>query len=91
VIKRVHLIADHSLPTTAEVKNKWSYTPNPLHAFTAWIRTTLLHKIGTIFSCVGDRSTGCLAESVTRIATDDSVPRVSGKRGTAGRSVDMTQ
>ena len=36
-------------------------------------------------------STGCLAESETRMATDDSVPRVSGKCGTAGRRVDMAQ
>jgi len=35
---------DRSSPSTAEVKNEWSYTPTllPLYAFTTWTRTTLL-------------------------------------------------
>ena len=32
---------DHSPPSSAEVKNKWSYTSLPLYAFKAWIGTSL--------------------------------------------------
>jgi len=28
--------ADHSAPSSAEVKNAWSYTSTPPHVFKAW-------------------------------------------------------
>jgi hypothetical protein len=35
-VKRPEREADHSPPSSAEVKNAWSYTSAPQHAFMAW-------------------------------------------------------
>jgi hypothetical protein len=35
-VKRSNCGADHSLPSSAEVKNAWSYTSSPQYAFMAW-------------------------------------------------------
>jgi hypothetical protein len=35
-VKQPGCEADHSPPSNAEVKNAWSYTSNPQHAFVAW-------------------------------------------------------
>jgi hypothetical protein len=35
-VKRPGREADHSPPSSAEVKNAWSYTSNPQHVFMAW-------------------------------------------------------
>jgi hypothetical protein len=35
-VKRPGREADHSPPTSAEVKNAWSYTSTPKYAFMAW-------------------------------------------------------
>jgi hypothetical protein len=35
-VKRPGHAADHSPPSSAEVKNAWSYTSTPLYAFMAW-------------------------------------------------------
>jgi hypothetical protein len=40
-IKKPGRKADHSSPSYAEVKNKWSYTPLALYAFMTWPGTTL--------------------------------------------------
>jgi hypothetical protein len=34
-LKRLGHVADHSPPSSAEVKNKWIYTSTPLYAFMA--------------------------------------------------------
>jgi hypothetical protein len=36
VVKRPEPAADHSPPTTAQVKNTWLYTSTPLYVFMAW-------------------------------------------------------
>jgi hypothetical protein len=35
-VKRQGREADHSPPSSAEVKNAWSYTSTPVYAFKAW-------------------------------------------------------
>jgi hypothetical protein len=35
-VKRPGREADHSSPSTAEVKNAWSYTSSPQYVFMAW-------------------------------------------------------
>jgi hypothetical protein len=35
-VKRLGREADHSPPTSAEVKNAWSYTSTPQYVFMAW-------------------------------------------------------
>jgi hypothetical protein len=35
-VKRPGREADHSLPTSAEVKNTWGYAPFPQYVFMAW-------------------------------------------------------
>jgi hypothetical protein len=35
-VKRQRREADHSPPSTAEVKNAWSYTSTPQYVFMAW-------------------------------------------------------
>jgi hypothetical protein len=35
-VKRLGREADHSLPTSAEAKNKWIYTSTPRYVFMAW-------------------------------------------------------
>jgi hypothetical protein len=35
-VKRPGREADHSPPSSAEVKNAWSYTSTPQYAFMAW-------------------------------------------------------
>jgi hypothetical protein len=35
-VKRTRREADHSLPSSAEVKNSWSYTSTPQYVFMAW-------------------------------------------------------
>jgi hypothetical protein len=35
-VKRPGCEADHSLPSSAEVKNAWSYTSTPQYVFMAW-------------------------------------------------------
>jgi hypothetical protein len=45
-VKRPGREAGHSHPSSAEVKNAWSYTSTPQYAFTAWcsvIKTAQLH------------------------------------------------
>jgi hypothetical protein len=36
-VKRQGREADHSSPSSAEVKNSWSYTSTPQYAFMAWL------------------------------------------------------
>jgi len=36
VVKRPRCEADHSPPSSVEVKNAWSYTLTPIYAFMAW-------------------------------------------------------
>jgi len=38
-VKRLGREDHHSPPSSAEVKNEWSYTPRPLHAFVTWKET----------------------------------------------------
>jgi len=40
-VKRPENGTDHSLPSSAQVKNEWSYTSTPPHYFTACTQTTL--------------------------------------------------
>jgi hypothetical protein len=35
-VKQLEYEADHSPPSSAEVKNEWSYTSTPQYVFTAW-------------------------------------------------------
>jgi len=35
-VKRPGREADHSFPSSAAVKNAWSYTPTPQYAFMGW-------------------------------------------------------
>jgi hypothetical protein len=35
-VKRPRRVADHSPPSSAEVKNEWSYTSTPLNVYMAW-------------------------------------------------------
>jgi hypothetical protein len=43
-VKRLELEADHSPPSSAEIKNAWSYTSTPQHAFIAWCSVTKKHR-----------------------------------------------
>jgi hypothetical protein len=40
--------ADHSLPSSAEVKNVWSYTPVPRYVFVAWCSVKNRHNVVVI-------------------------------------------
>ena len=43
-IKRTGLEFDKELPTSAEVKNEWSYVSIPVCAFVAWTGTVLTNS-----------------------------------------------
>jgi hypothetical protein len=38
--------ADYSLPSSAEVKNTWSYTSTPSYRFMAWCLTLIIWELG---------------------------------------------
>ena len=40
-VKRSRSEVNHSPPSSAEVKNEWSYTPTPLYVFMVWTGKTL--------------------------------------------------
>jgi len=46
-VKRPGREADHSPPSSAEVKNAWSYTSTPPHVFMTWclVKCTILHGV----------------------------------------------
>jgi hypothetical protein len=46
-VKRPRREADHSPPSSAEVKNAWSYTSTPPYVFMAWY--LLKHRYNYIF------------------------------------------
>jgi hypothetical protein len=43
-VKRPGSEADHSSPSTAEVRNAWSYTSTPQYAFMAWCPVKEKHR-----------------------------------------------
>ena len=42
--------AEHTPPSGAEVKNKWTYTAAPSYAFMVWIATTLVLRCSAFFT-----------------------------------------
>jgi hypothetical protein len=47
-VKRPGLEIDHSAPSSAEVKNQWSYTSTPQYDFMAWC--SVKHKDNFTFN-----------------------------------------
>jgi hypothetical protein len=75
-VKRPGCEADHSPPSSAELKNAWSYTSTPQYTFMAWC---LVKKgTGTILYSPSSRRLGRLKKT-KRIFTQDS-----RKPGSAG-------
>jgi hypothetical protein len=52
-LKRPGREADHSPPSSAEVKNAWSYTSTPQYVFVAWC--LVKHRDNFTFTFMGQR------------------------------------
>ena len=50
-VKRLGREADHSLPSTTEVRNKWSYNPTPSFDIVTSVPTSLLLSCSLRMNC----------------------------------------
>jgi hypothetical protein len=89
-IKRPGREADHSPPSSAEVKNAWSYTPTLQYAFMAWCLIKKMNR-DVFFSTWNERKMGvgglsllvclsfllicCICETIERFSIKFSIGR----------------